>query len=243
MIDALALLTGIDIPFVECQLVAHQPTIKEIAFMGELNYFSAVQCLCINKSMISQDKSVLSNISNFQVFMTIMNEKETVDRKDNVKSLLQIIFPKYKVAFTPRSLMFIQTGENTIMIDENTFDIFQDYLKDIFCVNSQMQEQQSFNPGSDKAKEIAEKIMKGRQRVAELKGDNVGSVFGRYISILAIAQNLPLENYFSNTPYQIYDLMERYSLHTAWDIDLRCRIAGGKPDQAPDDWMKNIHGK
>ena len=41
--------------------------------------------------------------------------------------------------------------------------------------------------------------------------------------------------------YQLYDLIERYSLYTNWDIDLRIRLAGGKPDSQAEDWMKNIH--
>jgi hypothetical protein len=43
------------------------------------------------------------------------------------------------------------------------------------------------------------------------------------------------------TMYQIYDLMERYSLYTNWDLDIRSRLAGGKPDSKPDNWMKIIH--
>ena len=31
----LALMTGIDIPIPECQLVIHQPSLKEISFIGE----------------------------------------------------------------------------------------------------------------------------------------------------------------------------------------------------------------
>jgi hypothetical protein len=33
------------------------------------------------------------------------------------------------------------------------------------------------------------------------------------------------------TMYQMYDLMERYSLYMNWDIDIRSRLAGAKPDQ------------
>jgi hypothetical protein len=43
------------------------------------------------------------------------------------------------------------------------------------------------------------------------------------------------------TIYQLYDLVERYNLYLAWDIDVRSRLAGGKPDKHPDNWMKNIH--
>jgi hypothetical protein len=43
------------------------------------------------------------------------------------------------------------------------------------------------------------------------------------------------------TMYQLYDLVERYSLYVNWDMDVRCRLAGGKPDSQPDNWMKDIH--
>ena len=45
---SLALATGIDIPIPECQLVVHQPTIKEIGAVGEKEFFTAIQCLCIS---------------------------------------------------------------------------------------------------------------------------------------------------------------------------------------------------
>ena len=43
------------------------------------------------------------------------------------------------------------------------------------------------------------------------------------------------------TMFQLYDLVERYGLYVNWDIDIRSRLAGGKPDKQPDNWMKNIH--
>jgi hypothetical protein len=45
----------------------------------------------------------------------------------------------------------------------------------------------------------------------------------------------------NTTMYQLYDLIERYSLYMSWDIDIRSRLAGAKPDSQPDNWMKNIH--
>jgi hypothetical protein len=41
--------------------------------------------------------------------------------------------------------------------------------------------------------------------------------------------------------FQLYDLVERYHLWINWDLDIRSRLAGGKPDSKPDNWMKNIH--
>ena len=50
--NRLALMTGIDIPIPECQLIAHQPTLKDIAFIGETEFFVGMQCLCISKNMV-----------------------------------------------------------------------------------------------------------------------------------------------------------------------------------------------
>jgi hypothetical protein len=52
---------------------------------------------------------------------------------------------------------------------------------------------------------------------------------------------MDLESLTNLTMFQLYDLIERYGLYVNWDIDLRSRLAGGKPDKHPDDWMKNIH--
>ena len=101
----LALMCGTDIPIPQLQLTLHQPRIKEIAFLGESNFFIGVQCLNINRSMIMQDKNLLVNTNNFQIFMTIMSEPEAKDKKDATKQLLSLIFPNYKTLFTPRSLI------------------------------------------------------------------------------------------------------------------------------------------
>ena len=74
-------MSGVDIPIPECQLIIHQPKLKEIALIGEPTFFTGIQTLCINKNMISQGETLLENTNNFQIFMTVMKEKETVDKK------------------------------------------------------------------------------------------------------------------------------------------------------------------
>ena len=237
----LALMSGIDIPIPECQLVLHQPTIKEIAYIGEKNFFVGVQCLNIRKSMISQGESLLADTNNFQIFMTVMAEPSEVEKKEAVKQVLQLLFPSYKVSFTPRSLLFVGT-ELTATVDEMNFDALQQVVRQALCVNSGPMDQQTFNPANEKAREIAEKLMRGRQRVAALKGEDNASIFAQYLSILTVGlESMSLHDCLNLTMYQLFDLMERYSLYVNWDIDIRSRLAGGKPDTKPDNWMKNIH--
>ena len=236
----LTLMSGTDYPVPECQIVIHQPSIKEIALIGESDFFSGVQCLCLQKSMFVKDEKDLSNISNFQIFMTIMSEKEAADKKAAVQQVCTLLFPKNKVLFTPRSMLI--TGEgSSIQIDESNFEYLQSAISDICCMKTGPMDQQAFDPANDKAREIAEKLMRGRQRVAAQKGQSNTSIFSQYLSILTVGLTIPLHSILELTMYQMYDLVERYMLYVNWDMDVRCRLAGGKPDSQPDNWMKNIH--
>jgi len=237
----LALMAGSDIPIPECQLTLHQPSIREISFMGEEDFFKGVQCLCLHKTMFVEDKDALSNINNFQIFMTMMMDKETVDKKNSVLQLLTILFPKYKVMITPRSLLFQGDGDSH-MVDESNFEQMQEVIRTVFCANTGPMDQQAFNPANDQAREIAQKLMRGRQRVAAQKGGSTQSAFSRYLSILTIGlSSMSLHELVNLTMYQMYDLLERYMLYMNWDINIRTRLAGGKPDSQPEDWMKDIH--
>ena len=98
--------------------------------------------------------------------MTVMNEKEAQDKKNAVIQFLSLLFPSYKISFTPRSILFMNQSSSGA-IDENTFDSFQELVKEICCLKSDVADQKVLNPADARAKEIADKIMKGRQRLAE----------------------------------------------------------------------------
>ena len=238
----LALMCGSDIPLPFLQISLHQPRIKEIALIGESSFFIGVQCLNIDsKSLIDQDKTILQDTNNFQIFMTIMLEKEARDKKEATSQLLSLLFPNYQIMFTPRALIFQKDGFST-MIDTNNFEQLQEVLKQVFCVSNSNNQQMGFNPANAKAKEIADKIMRGRKRVAELNGSANASIFSQYLSILTVGlSSMSLQDLMNLTMFQLYDLVERYQLYISWDIDIRSRLAGAKPDDRPENWMKNIH--
>ena len=239
----LALMTGVDIPVPECQLVIHQPTIQEISLIGEQDFFAGIQTFCVNKNLVIQDESLLSNITNFQILMTIMSEKETADKKLAVQQICPLFFPNYKVSFLPRSIVFrCIKDENIITIDETNFDFLQEKISEICCLKTGPGDTQNFNPKSKKAREIAQKLMRGRQRVAAQKHGTDSSILSQYVSTLAIGLgSMPLESCLRLTIFQLYDLIQRYGLYVNWDIDIRSRLAGAKIEKPPEDWMKNIH--
>lgn len=236
----LALATGIDLPFPELETAIHQPTIKEIAMIGEDDFFIGVQLLCINKALID-DLILQQNITNFDVLMTLLQNHELSDKKIQISQVLSLLFPGFKISFTPRSIL-LNRQERNIIIDEGTFDSLQRILQEMFCLKKT--DQNVFNPADQRAKEIADKLMRARQRVAQEKSNNgnSGSMLGQYLSILAIGTHtMTLQECCNLTLYQLQDLIERYSLYINWDLDVRSRMAGGTSDRPLDDWMKNIH--
>ncbi len=240
-------MAGIDIPIPELQLTIHVPVIKEIALMGETKFFMAVQYLCLDKESLIQDETLLSSLTNFQVLMKVLEQSQDKDKKNAVIMLLTLLFPDYIPVITRNSIILTKQGENQpLLIDDNNFDIFQSVLKEILCVNSLFQGNNViYNPANDRAKEIAEKLMRGRRKVAEIKSKgNNESVLTRYISILTIGSNtMSLEDCLNLNMFQIFDLMERYNAFIEWDVDLRVRLAGGKPDKPVESWMRDMHPK
>ena len=96
-----------------------------------------------------------------------------------------------------------------------------------------------FNPANEAAAKIARKLEEGRRRVAAQKQsgeDNSNkSVFSQYLSILSVNFHKTLKEVSELTVSQVYDLIERYALFESYDLDIRSRLAGAKPDEQPED--------
>ena len=199
------------------------------------------QLLCLNKSMYTSDESLLEDTSNFQILMTLMAQPEMADKKQDVISVLTLLFPTKKIIILPHVINLMESDLPVISITDDNFEYLQQVLKDLFCLEAAGQ--QAFNPADAKAKEIADKLMRGRARVAAQKesGQGSGSVFSQYLSIIAIGASLNILDTIKLTMYQMYDLMERYSLYANWDIEIKSRMAGAKGDKPIESWMKNIH--
>lgn len=237
-------MAGIDIPVEELALIIHPPTLRDIAYMGEEKFFSAMQYLCLNKEAFIQDETISSNLNNFQVLMKVLELSQGKEKKRDVIMLLKLLFPDYTTAITPRSISLMSDGREPIMIDENNFDVLQEAIKQVLCVNSIFQGNNVvYKPANSKAKEIADKLMRGRRKVAELKhGNKSESILTRYISILTVGLHcLTIDDCLNLNLFQLFDLIGRYNAFVEWDVDLRARLTGGKPNEQIESWMRDMH--
>ena len=248
-IDHLTMLSGIDIPVPELKVNVHQPTIREIAYIGERSFYQASSLLlldkeklCMQEAMTDEDKAFLLSQSNFQVLMSILNQEQAQPQKISILTLLALLFPKHTIELEDRFILLSSQNGDISIIDENSFEILQDVVRKIACLEGNSQEE--FNPVGDKAREIAEKIKRGRAKVAALKGEDSEqeiSILSRYISGLSIGTNsLDINKLLDLTLYQLFDQLERYGLYTAHDISVKAKMAGAK-DVEDVDWLKNIH--
>jgi hypothetical protein len=67
-------------------------------------------------------------MNNFEIFMTLITNQEVsnvAQKKNNILSVLTILFPAYTAQFLPRSIYFHNSEtKHNFTLDENTFDAF-----------------------------------------------------------------------------------------------------------------------
>ena len=250
-IDSLTLISGIDVPIPEIGVNIHQPTIREIAYIGEKSFYEAAQTIIIQKkdfingleNITQEDKIALSQMSNFEIFLKLVEANPLSSTK--VQMLLSLLFPDFNSSIEERFIYLVNPKEQkSILINDSTFEILQEVITTILCLQSGNTKEE-FNPQGDRAREIAEKIKRGRERAVRLKGEKKqqSNFLSKYISGLGIGTNtLNIHNVLDLTLYQLLNQLERYGLYTQYNISIQAKMAGAK-DVEDVDWLKDIENK
>lgn len=243
MLNDLLLLSGVDIPFQQAQISIHQPTIKEISFIGEEAFFIGCELLNFSKDILAtEDKTNLEDRTNFEVLMSIMKDKSLTAQKGKVSALmvLTLIFPGYEIHIQKDCISLVK--ENDVHnINNQNFEDFKRIIVAMFCLKERSADQE-YNPAGKKARELAEKMKKGRQKAAAAKGEaQKVSLLSRYISILSVGENKSFDTLLGYTIYQLFDEFNRFELKQRYDIYVQAKMAGAKDLEEVDNWMKDIH--
>ena len=242
--DELLLLSGNDIPFPEARLTIHQPRLKEIAYITEQHFWLGCELLKFNKDfLLDQDKVDLSNMSNFNIIMTMIQEKslESQQARINVASVLTLLFPTSEIILGKKTIQLRnhQTGEVGEINNQN-FETFKQILIRMFCLTNKDNKQ--YNPSGDLARKIANQIKRGHEKKAKLAPETTKiAIFSRYVSILAVGQQKNINELMDYTVYQLMDEFNRYELKLHYDTWEKYKIAGATGMEDPEDWLKDIH--
>ncbi len=247
MDSELTFLSGNDIPFLKAGVVIHQPTIKEIGYLGEDAFFTGCELINFSKNMLAEeDKINLEDKSNFDILIAILREHNAVMQKNRncVEMVLALLFPEYRITLTQKAIVLQKNGEvEKHSIDRDNFEDFKIIFNKIFSFKKD--DTKEYNPGGDLAKKLAEKFNKRKQVLAQVKNDKNKkiSILNRYVSILAVGEKKDMNELLKYTVYQLYDEYDRFQLKMAYDINIKAKLAGAKDLKEAEDWMKDIHSE
>lgn len=244
MLNELLLMSGNDIPFMEAQINIHQPTIKEIAYIGEENFYTGCEMLTFSKDILDEkDRINLTHQTDFEVLMSIMMDKHTAMRRNRVAAnlVLALLFPQCEIRLTESEIaLFSEDGIHKI--NSENFERFKEILTTMFCLDGKSSDETpTYNPGGRLAREIAEKLKERRKVLAKQKGEQKISVLSRYVSILTVGQRKDMNSYMQYTVYQLFDEFNRYELKEEFDWHIQAKMAGARDLKEVDNWKKDIH--
>ena len=227
--NELLLLSGNDIPFIEAQITIHQPTIKEIAYIGEEAFFTGCELINFSKNILpEEDKMNLEDKTNFDILIAILRERNAVMQRNRncVEMVLALIFPVYTIDFTNEGIA-LEKEEERHLINNDNFEAFKTIFNSMFSFSRE--ETRDYNPSGEVAKRIAEKLQQRHQKLAELKeGKKKIDILSRYVSILAVGEHKDINSLLNLSVYQLFDEFERFKLKMSYDIYFQAKMAGAK---------------
>lgn len=245
-INELTLLSGTDIPFPQGRLVIHVPSIKEIAFMGQVNFFSGCELFIFTKDKLrKQDRINLINYSDFDIIIAMLEDKtdETKQSRMNAMSLLTLLFPDRLTRIKEHRLIFEKDNQVQGFLDSTNLEPFQDILKKVFLL-SNSKVNTDYRPAGDLAQKIADKMKAGRKKVSSQKKDqSFKSSFARQVSILSVGEHKDMNELMGYTIYQLKDQYQRFLLKQNYDLFIEQKLAGVKNVKASPHWMKDLNEK
>ena len=243
--DQIALyLSGQDVPVQECNIIIHQPTIKQIIMFKETTFISVIQLfgkIDDNIEHIREINSLTENFTDFQLFMAMLNQDESIKKK--VNDFFELIFPQYSIEINNDDIYFYIDKQRVGMINLYNYKIFCDTIDKLFGLPTN---KKGYNPANKKAKEIAKKFKKREEILSKQKGKKIDSqsLFGSYVSILSIGMNLDINILFNYTPFQLYDTFNRYWKKVNSDFYQRVStmpMMDVSKMEEPDSWTNNLY--
>lgn len=249
--DLAQYLSGMPVMVAGCNIAISQPTLKDIVAYGETNFLLGVEIFVkIEKMMapIKQGNPRLARYDDFQVLLAVI--KEDKDTRNVIENLFGLILEDYEYEFSNGSINFFAKGQEDKRIigqlNPMNFEKFQVTLKELFLPSMSQDQEEEYNPANDRAAEIAAKLKKGREKVAQMKSKESGvqSVIATYTSTLSVGLNMDINILYTYTLFQLFDTFKRYLVKDAYDFYRRVStmpMMDTSKLEEPDNWMGEIY--
>lgn len=244
--DLGAYLSGGPVFIKDCNIAITPPKVKNILLFGEDNFLMANQLLCKTKIFLKDVREgnfELAKYNDFQLLLVILNEEAKSKRL--VIDFFELVFPDYQINITDNSIDCLKEKQIVGRITPFNFEQLQVILDELF--NPYRSKKEEYNPANDKAAEIAAKLKKGKEKIAALKNKGKAeetSMFATYLSVLSVGLNIDINVLLNYTPFQLYDVFNRYFAKVQSDIYQSISLqpfADTSKIEAPEEWYRNLY--
>lgn len=246
-VDQLILMGGNDIIVPNYAVKIHQPTINEIALIGEEQFFSTLNIFMINSknfkstllesipSELIDEIESIQNLNELEVLLFLISSEDSVKNSFNI--LFKLLLPDFEFEFSDIEFRVLLKSENVIIeLDEELFLIIKDIVFKIFIFDK-LFDGLKYKPIDERAQEIADKLQKAKNKMNKNESKEYQSLLANIISILGVTGQSIIElNNF--TIYQLYNQFERFALYMQYDQSIKAALAGAKVDII--DWFKQL---
>lgn len=153
MISRLLLQTGGDIPFPDARITVHNPKLKEIALIGEDSFHPGCQFLNFSKESIEiKDNFNLEEKTDFDIFMSIICDKERAKFKNDAKMVMSLLFPDCMISYNEtKGIELTKPDGFKTNINRYNYDTFKEIINSLFCLQ-ELEGKNSYKPADGLAK-------------------------------------------------------------------------------------------
>lgn len=244
MVDKLLLQTGQDIYFPEGDFYLHQPTIADIAVFGENRYYLMIKILSSPlEDLLQKDKTDLEGVDKFDVIMSMIQQQDSFNLSFKM-FLIMMISGVSSVEYFPDRIICLIKEEldngtfktTTAIIDKNLLEQLIPYIEEILNADATVQKSE-FDPANKRAKEIMEKILRGRERAhGKDKKKSSVSLLTYYCTLLGV-NGFTQEQINKMTIVQLCSVAEMYKRKVIYDEYFSVGLVAGHKDE--DEPMKH----
>jgi hypothetical protein len=233
-IEDLKLKCLVGIPIILNDDISIKPkTLREIIQIGFETYNKMVSYTLIDEKE--------ANMTTCRYLKDICLENEKY--RDAILYSLQYLFGN-NIAVNNDGFAYINKDNNYIPITEEVFNDAIQIIKIQNCFYKFNEDEDEFNPSSEKARQIIEKTLKARKKVAELKNQESGesesiTLFDLTSIVSTNCNGLSILNVWDLTFFQLNNQFNRMAMLDNYKINIRSMLAGAS-DVELTNWMSKL---
>lgn len=261
--DKFKVFAGAPLPLPSLGLEVHQPRLREIAEVGEAEYFSAAS-LFINsdkeefkKTIVDEHFKEVENVTeddrrefafdldiefahDIDVFLYLVYSIESM--RSSMTAFLYTIFPQVRgVEIGRKAIKLTIAGDREALIDNKVFPTLRDVVDEALLYRAEEDREEEYVPANALAESIAEKMRRAKERrKVSSSSTSTESPLSDMASILATSDGLSIVEVLNLTYPQLIIQHGRSSLLLGFMNQITMGAFGGLDPENLIEWTKPL---